>query len=132
MGARVGSLLRGSPRASEFRLEYEAEIASVTEEILNVFREFVLPYFDRWGSLAAIDAELNDQPTERTPHRSLAWFRCSTGIIVAKLVNRPDYARLVAIYTDVMTRDNRGFYFNRFQALVKWLESVVPGSALAK
>jgi hypothetical protein len=132
MGTRVGSLLGGSPRACEFLLESEAEITAVTEKLMSAFREFVLPYFDHWGSLTAIDAELNDKPAERTPHRALAWFRCSTGIIVAKLVGRPDYERLAAFYTDVMTRDNKGFYFKRFEALAKYLESVAAGGGLAK
>jgi hypothetical protein len=131
MGTRMGSLLTGSPRACEFLLESESEIASVTEMIVGVFREFAPPYFEKWGSLAAIDAELNDKPGERMHNRALAWFRCSTGIIVAKLVGRHNYGELVAFYTDVMTRDNKGFYLKRFQALVKSLESVEPGSGLA-
>ena len=67
-----------------------------------------------------------------TSHRGLAWFRCSTGIIVAKLVGRPDYEQLAAFYLDVMTRDNKGFYLKRFQPLLKSLESVEAGSGLAK
>ena len=131
MGAPVGALLTENPRACEFLLESESEIASVTEEIVRVFREFALPYFERCGSLAAIDAELNAKPGERTRQRALAWFRCSTGLIVAKLVGRPDYEQLVAFYTDVMTKDNKGFYLKRFQALVKSLESVEAGSGLS-
>ena len=117
MGAPAGTLLSGSPRACEFLLESESEIASVTEKIVRVFREVALPYFERLGSLAAIDAELNDKPAERTSHRGLAWFRCSTGIIVAKLVGRPDYDRLAAFYLDVMTRDNKGFYVRALPAV---------------
>jgi hypothetical protein len=132
MGAPVGVLLSGSPRACEFLLESESEIASVAEKIVRVFREVALPYFERWSSLAAIDAELNDKPAERTSHRGLAWFRCSTGIIVAKLVGRPDYEQLAAFYLDVMTRDNKGFYLKRFKPLLKSLESVEAGSSLAK
>jgi hypothetical protein len=124
MGAAVGTLVSGSPRACEFLLESESEIPYVTEKILRIFRDVALPYFEHWGSLAAIDAELNNKPAERTYHRALAWFRCSTGIIVAKLVGRSDYENLVAFYTSVMTQDNKGFYLKRFQALVKSLESV--------
>ncbi len=37
-----------------------------------------------------------------------------------------------ASYTDVMTRDNKGFYLRRFEALLKSLENVVPGSGLLR
>jgi hypothetical protein len=132
MGSSVGILLNGDSRTCEFLLESEAEVAFVAEKIVGVFREFALPYFERWGSLQAIDAELNDKPAERTPQRALAWFRCSTGIIVARLLGRHDYEQLAAFYTDVMTRDNKGFYLKRFQALLKSLESVEPGCGLSR
>lgn len=128
MGTRMSSILSEGSRLCEFSLESKSEISSVTENILHVFRKVALPYFERWGSLVAIDAELNDKPGERTRHRALAWFRCSTGIIVAKLVGRLDYEQLAAFYTDVMTQDNKGFYLNRFQSLLKSLESIEPGS----
>jgi hypothetical protein len=121
-GTAAESLTNGS--TGVFVLESESQVAAVAEEILNVFREVALPYFERWGSLAAIDAELNNSPGERTLHRALAWYRCSTGIIVAKLVGRPNYEELAAFYTEVMTKDNKGFYLKRFEALLKSLEKV--------
>jgi hypothetical protein len=132
MGSSIGILQSGDSRSCELVLESDSQIALVAEKIADVFREFALPYFERWGSLAAIDAELNGKPAERTHQRPLAWQKCSTGIIVAKLVGRTDYSQLVAVYTEVMTQDNKGFYFKRFQALVKSLESVEAGSGLAK
>ena len=81
--------------------------------------------------MQAIDAELNDDPSKKTPHRSLAWFRCSTGIIVARLVGRADYEKLAEFYTEVMTQDNKGFYLTRFQNLLRSLESAEPGGGLA-
>lgn len=132
MGSSVGILLTGDSRSCEFLLETESEVQSITKKIMDVFHDFALPYFERWGSLTAIDAELNDKPTERTLHRALAWFRCSTGIIVAKLLDRPDYDQLAAYYTEVMTQDNNGFYLKRFQALLESLESVEAESGLGK
>jgi hypothetical protein len=132
MGGSVGHFLSGSSRAYEFLLTSDSDVLPVTEQIVRTFQEFALPYFERWGSLHAVDAELNDRPSERTQHRSLAWFRCSTGIIVAKLVGRTDYKRLAAYYSDVMARDNKGFYLKRFQSLLKSLETIEPGSGLSK
>jgi hypothetical protein len=126
MGAPVGALLGGSARDCEFLLESESWIPDVTEKIIDVFRTVGLPYYDKWKSLPAIDAELNGDPARRTLHRGLAWFRCSTGLIVAKLVGRRDYATLADIYTEIMTQDNKGFYLKRFQALKQSLNSVEP------
>ena len=91
---------------------------------MQVFRTFALPYFEKFVSLAAIDAELNDKPTERTPNRGSPWLRCSTGLIVAKLVGRPNYQELIDIYTEVVSGNAKGFYLKRFQALVQSLEAV--------
>lgn len=128
MGNSIGMFLRGDGRACEFLLRLESETAPVAEEIAGAFREFALPYYDRWASLAAIDEELNNRPTERSVHRPMLWFRCSTGIIVAKLRGRTDYGRLVALYTEAMAADNNGFYLKRFQGLLQSLESIEPES----
>ncbi|MGO9108783.1 MAG: hypothetical protein ACLP9L_06080 [Thermoguttaceae bacterium] len=50
---------------------------------------------------------------------------------MARLLGRPDYEQLAAFYTDVMTRDNKGFYLWRFQALLKSLQGVEPGRGLS-
>ena len=127
IGNSVGEYTSNRGSACEFRLESHDEVVPVAEKILEVFRRFALPYFEKYASLRVIDAELNDRPTERTPHR-LTIFRCPTGLIVAKLSGRPNYRQLVEIYTEIMSREDRGFYLKRFQDLVKSLESVEPES----
>ena len=129
VGTQVGVLIDGKGTSCRFLLESESEIASVTEKVVGVFRKFALPYFAQFGSLAAIDTELNDHPAERSVNTSLAWFRCSRGLIVAKLTGRPDYEQLATFYLNVMTRDNKGFYLKRFEALVESLKSVERGAA---
>jgi hypothetical protein len=124
VGGAIGNIMQGDNRACEFLLESDSDIASVSQESVRVFREFAVPYFNRFSSLSEIDAELNDAPTERTPHRVAPWLRCAPGLIVAKLTGRPNYDQLVDIYGDVMRRSDEGFYLKRFEALVKSLESV--------
>jgi hypothetical protein len=130
IGSSVGIYLTGDSRACEFLLESQSEVAVVAERIIGIFQEFALPYFERLGSIQSIDAELNDKPAERTHHRALAFFRCSTGIIVAKLAGRPNYDELASLYADVMTRDNNGFYFKRFEELLTLLKTIEAGSGL--
>ena len=62
----------------------------------------------------------------RLHQRGVAWFRCSTGLIVAKLLGAPGYETLASFYVDVMKRDNKGFYLKYFKSLLTSLEDVKP------
>jgi hypothetical protein len=130
MGNSVGSLIGKSSRDCEFLVETDADVPAVTEKVIEVFRDFAIPYFNKWRSLQAIDAELNDDPASKTKHRGLAWFRCSTGLIVARLLGRTDYEKLAEIYTEIMTKDNKGFYLKWFLPLRKSLEEIELGSGI--
>ena len=126
MGGSVGSFVGRSNRSCEFLLESDREIDAVAEGIVRIFEEFALPYFEKFSSLDAIDAELNRSPQEATPNRVAPWLRCATGVIVAKLVGRPNYPELVAVYSEILSRSDKGFYLKRFQALLKTLETIGP------
>jgi hypothetical protein len=126
IGNDVGHLTGGGYRGCEFWLEDSSAVSSVASDIVGVFEKFALPYFEKFGSVSAIDQELNSAPTERTANRGLPWLRCATGVIVAKLSGRRDYDELVEIYTDKMRSVSKGFYLERFEALLRSLESVQP------
>jgi hypothetical protein len=130
IGAGIGNIMAGDNRKCEFRVKTEADASPAAEKIENVFREFALPYYQKYGSLQAIDAELNSHPQERTPHRGYGWLRCSTGIIVARLVGRPNYEALAEIYTKVITEVDRGFYLKYFMPLLESLKTIDPGKNL--
>ena len=117
IGAGIGNITNNDNRACEFIVETDVDVITASEQILRVFREFALPYFARFSELSAIDAELNDHPLERTPNRPVPWLRCASGLIVAKLVERPNYTELVQVYGDLMSRADKGFYLGRFRAL---------------
>jgi hypothetical protein len=130
IGSGVGNLLSGDNLACEFRLDLYGDITTVSERVVHVFHDFAVPYFQRFGCLSAIDSELNDAPSARTPQRAVPWLRCSTGAIVAKLTGSPDYDRLVHIYTDIMKCANGGFYLERFESLLRALDSIQAGSGM--
>lgn len=133
LGASVGTILGGKNLDGRLLLEREDQVEPVATEIMATFSNVALPYYARWSSLRAIDAELNDDPTVRSPHRGgPPLWRCSTGIIVAKLVGRSDYDALAAYYTDVMTRVSNGFYLKQYLALLESLRSVEPASGLSR
>ena len=114
MGGAVGSLLGGEPRDCQFEIKAESQIPGVVQKLLRVFRDVALPYYEKFGSLKAIDAALNDKPGDRVVHFAVAWFRCSKGLIVAKLVGRANYDQLARFYLEVVQKDNKGFYTKWF------------------
>jgi hypothetical protein len=124
VGGGVGNILSGDNRSCEFGVVSESEVPAVSKEVGRVFTEIALPYFERFHSLSAIDAELNGKPTERTPNGRAPYLRCATGVIVAKLIGRPNYDELVNIYTEFLRQSDRGFYLKRFQSLVESLQGV--------
>jgi hypothetical protein len=128
MGNSVGEYLNKSGRSCEFLIVTSDQVTDISDIILEIFRGFAIPYYERWGNLVAIDAEINGNPEINSPHRPLPWYRCTTGLIVARLVGRSNYGELVAAYANIMTQNNKGFYLSRFQALVKSLESIAHGS----
>jgi hypothetical protein len=124
IGGSVGAITAGNSRACEFLLESQSDVELVAGNISKLFDDFAIPYFEKFSSLAAIDAELNDRPTDRTPNRGATWLRCSTGVIVAKLVGRPNYDDLVETYREVLRNSDKGFYLKFFDPLVESLKSV--------
>lgn len=126
IGSEIGRILTGRSGDCEFLLDFSASIPRVATEIVEVFRKHALPYYEKFSSLREIDHALNDHPRHDTPHRIATWLRCATGLIVARLVGRPDYQRLVRIYTSQLRWCDKGFYLSRFLDLVKSLEAVKP------
>jgi hypothetical protein len=126
VGAPAGVIMGGTARTCEFIIESDADLAPASKNVMQIFREIAIPYYTRWSILQEIDAALNNNPSERASYLrgGGAWFRCSTGLIVAKLVKRQNYDQLVALYSDAMAKDNSGFYLKHFQALVESLDSV--------
>lgn len=118
VGNFVGDLVSGRNRDCEFLVTSADDIPQVSGLISTIFNDFALPYFKKFRSIDAIDEELNAAPLEENANRGIPYFRCTTGVIVAKLVGRADYDDLVQIYTKRMKISDKGFYLKRFQALV--------------
>ncbi|WP_419728008.1 hypothetical protein [Lichenicola sp.] len=123
IGSFVGQLTSGSNSACEFPVNSIEDVPAACDSIFHVFTDFALGYFQRFDVLDEIDRELNSAPLEHNVNRGVSYFRCTTGVIVAKLVGRADYEHLVDVYTEIMRTSNKGFYLKRFQALVASLEA---------
>jgi hypothetical protein len=89
--------------------------------------DFYDTWFARFSELENIDHELNDDPLRDTPNRPMPWLRCSTGIIVAWMRQRPDYDRIADAYRGVLRAINNGFYLPRFELLLADLAALKRG-----
>lgn len=126
IGSSLNYLTGISRDDSEFPVNSIDEVPLVCSLILDAFSNFALFYFKRFDVLAEIDRELNTKPLEYNSNRGVPYFRCTTGLIVAKLVGRADYEYLVEVYTEIMRTSDKGFYLKRFQALVDSLAALTP------
>ncbi|MDB4921873.1 hypothetical protein [Mucilaginibacter sp.] len=76
-------------------------------DILNIYyNKIAKPYFERFSTLGAFDDFMNNPPFDHSPAYigSTTNERCMKGLIVAKLVNNPNYEKLVAIYDELIKR----------------------------
>jgi hypothetical protein len=108
-------------------LSTESDVPAVASRLLTIFRAQAEPFFARFNSLSAVDAALNERPTEPSTVKVLPWLRASTGAIAARLTGREDYDQLVATYRSVLQNDSKGFYLPRFEALLSDLAKVKAG-----
>jgi len=125
IGGGVGNIFYGDNRKCEFVLISDADVAIAVEGVEKVFHEFAMPYFEKYGSIYAIDELLNTSPSERSRHRG-PWLRCSTGVIAAKLSNRENYDAIVSVYAETMKTIDNGVHVARFKALLDVLDSMSP------
>lgn len=122
LGVNVKLLTRSS--------EYDVSVSSVADvdeavqKIVRAFREVAVPYFSKFGSLAGIDSALNENPSERCVHMINERARCSKGLIVAKILDRSDYAKLRQIYDEKVSQAGAMTYKNYFVPLVNDLEQL--------
>jgi hypothetical protein len=106
------------------------DVLPVVERLMVLFETKAIPYFERYRSLEAIDHLLNDQLDERVPGCSFGLPRETRGLIVAKLVDRPNYQELVEFYRSRIVKVSSGFHVPQFEALVVSLEALQPAAAL--
>jgi hypothetical protein len=106
------------------------DVLPVADKLMVLFETKAIPYFERYGSLEAIDHLLNDRLDERVPGCSFGLPRETRGLIVAKLVARPNYQELVEFYRSRIVKVSSGFHVPQFEALVASLETLQPATAL--
>lgn len=94
------------------------DLSHLTASLIWSFDKYARQYFDDFGSLKAADSALNNHPEQVCPHRLLPWLRAVTGLVVAKVVGRANFAELEKTYSHKVNSISGGFYSERFNDLI--------------
>lgn len=80
----------------------DEDVEATVESLEGYYENIARPYFKRYESLEAIDDIMNNPPYEYCPADIGGGFdnRCMKGLIVARLVNNPNYNNLLNIYDE--------------------------------
>lgn len=124
VGGDLHELVPGAP--TRFEIGPDGDVSEAARWLSGAIGRFE-EYWARMSDLCEIDRALNEHPDRYSPNRPMAWLRGATGLIVAWLVERPDYARLEVAYHRLLTIDNSGFYLDAFTALAEDLSTHTPG-----
>lgn len=82
----------------------DEDVEAAVETLEWYYNDIAKPYFERYNTLEAIDDVINNPPFEHCPAHVGGNFdeRCMKGLIVARLVDNPNYEKLAAIYDEVI------------------------------
>ena len=112
------------------RINESYQASEVSDRVLASFRDIAGPYFAKFSDLKAVDSALNDHPTERCIDQIEPFFRCTHGLIVAKLTERSNYHELVSTDRAALEKYMNGFHLPTFEALVADLQANGSGDAM--
>lgn len=81
-------------------IRQDEDVEAAVESLEWYYTDIAKPYFKRYQTLKSIDDIINNAPFDYCPANVGGNFddRCMKGLIAARLVNNPDYEKLVAIY----------------------------------
>ncbi|MCC6749285.1 MAG: hypothetical protein IT371_16600 [Deltaproteobacteria bacterium] len=80
-------------RVGEYAVCHASCLAAALEDLPQDFEEYVLPLFDRLGSVAAADAFYHDDPASILRRYANGWLEHAfVGITLAALMRRADFA----------------------------------------
>ena len=109
MGRDIGDIYK-SPDGRELGergglfiwLYQDEDIEATIKKLGMYYSDIAKPYFTKYNTLEAIDDIMNNPPFDYCPAHVGGNFneRCMKGLIVAKLINNPNYEKLVSIYNE--------------------------------
>ncbi len=107
--------------AYHYDLNEEEYIEKVVNSLEKEFTEIVLPYFENNGNLIAIGKLINTNPEEDNVNCTMH-FKCFYGLIIAKLIQNPNYEYLKSVYSKQIKLLDNGFYVENHNKLLGVLQ----------
>jgi hypothetical protein len=83
---------------------FDEDVEAAVESLKNYYNTIAKPYFEKYQDLKSINNIMNNAPFEHNPADVGGAFdsRCMKGLIVARLVNNPNYEQLVQTYDEAI------------------------------
>jgi len=85
-------------------IRQDEDIEAAIESLGWYYMDIAKPYFEKYQTLQSIDHIINNPPFNHCPADVGGSFdnRCMKGLIVARLVNNPNYQKLLDIYDEAI------------------------------
>lgn len=119
--ATIGCFINKLKQNENYDLNEEDDIESIVNSLEKEFTEIVLPYFENNSSLVAIDKLINTNPEEDNINCTMH-FKCFYGLIIAKIIQNPNYEHLKSVYSKQIKLLDNGFYVENYNKLLEVLQ----------
>ncbi len=102
---------------------FDDDVEAAVESLENYYNTIAKPYFEKYQTLNAIDDILNNPPFEHSPANAGLGLdeRCMKGLIVARLVDNPNYEKLVNTYDEAIKRTMNEESIGNYQKVKEYL-----------
>jgi hypothetical protein len=105
-----------------YYLNSESDLDFCITGIIEDFKNIALPFFDKYQSLEAIEKAINVKSGKSI--FSGVKYEGNMGIILAKLVNNPDFDYYKNHYFKYYSEKDDGFYLEEFKNILKELDKL--------
>lgn len=117
--ASIGRLM-GKLSDPYWNVTSERSLGRAVKQITKMFEKYALPFYATYSNLEALDREINGQPEsfEYWMGGGHPAERSSRGVILAKLLGRPDFDNLCAIYDRQIHKLSPNLWWPHLKALI--------------
>ena len=100
----------------------DEDLDRARRDMTDRFKNIALPFFRTHDTLPSVDAALNPVPVADTVFAGIGWSRYAMGLITAALCDRDDFEALLTEYRKRVKGVDRGFYVEKFEKVVAYLQ----------
>lgn len=107
-----------------YKIKTQEDIKEWGKIVRKFYKEYVVPFFEKYNSLDAIDKLLNENPSEKAKFLDDLGWRIIKGLIAAKLNQNPKYNELREYYRGEVENKFQGYFmYDKCMKVIDFLES---------